>query len=539
MMQLRYYQTECVNAFFNYFYSGKKGNPVGALPTGTGKSIIIAEFVKQALTNWPGQRFMMITHVKELISQNASKLLKIWPTAPLGIYSAGLNQRDIALPIIFAGVASVNSNIEQFGHRDIIIVDECHTISTNEASMYQKVINGLKAINPNLKVIGLSATPFRIGQGMITDGGLFTDIAYDVTSLNEFNRLISEGFISRLIPKRTATQLDVEQVKITNGDFNSHELQEAVDVDAITYAAITELMESGYSRNCGLIFTSGIKHCEHVTAAIQSFGETATFVHSKMPTKERDQRLLDYKAGKYKYIVSNGVLTTGFDHPPIDIIGMLRPTMSAGLWVQMLGRGTRPYSWLVEHQYIAPFNYVKENCLVLDFAGNTRRLGPINDPVKPRKKGQKTGDAPIRICPECGVYNHASARHCCECGFEFPIHNKLFAVAGTEELIKSDLPVEEIFDISRVIYFKHVKIGSPPSIKASYYSGLKKFDEFVCFEHSGYPGKRAIAWWNQRTDKPAPTTVDEALSVISHLKCPSRIRVWTNKKYPEITGYEF
>jgi len=538
-MELRYYQKEAVRAIFDYYNSGKHGNCVVALPTGTGKSLCIAEFIIQVLKQWPNQRFLMLTHVKELISQNADKLIKLWPNAPLGLFSAGLGESNSTLPIIFAGIASVNSNPALFGHRDIVLVDECHTISPNENSMYQKTIAALKVLNPYLIVVGFTATAFRLGQGMITDGGLFTDICYDCTSLHAFNRLIAEGFISPLIPKRPSIELNVDNVKISNGDFQKHELQKAVDIDSITYAAIKEFVEYGYDRHCGLIFGTGIDHCEHLCAAVQSFGETCTFIHSNLPTKERDKRLSDFKAGIYKYIVSNGILTTGFDHAPIDIIGCFRPTMSPGLWVQLLGRGTRPYTWLDQQQYIAGFNYVKENCLVLDFAGNTKRLGPINDPVKPRKKGQKTGDAPIRICDACGTYNHASARHCCSCGQEFEIRIKIFGEASSDELIKTDLPVVETFSVNRVIYHKYQKIGSLPMIRASYYSGLKMFTEYVCIEHSGYPGTKAKEWWNTRTQVPFPKSVDEALQTISNLKSPSKINVQTNCKFPRILNYEY
>lgn len=538
-MHLRHYQEESVFSIFNYFHNGGNGNPVIALPTGTGKSLIIAEFTRRALEIWPNQRFIMLTHVKELIEQNANKLRLFWPTAPLGIFSAGLGEKNYTLPIIFAGIASVNASVNLFGHFDIVIVDECHTISTKESSMYQKVISELKKINPFLKVVGLSATPFRVGQGMITDGGLFTDIVCDYTSMHKFNELVSEGFISPLIPKRTNTEYNVDQVKIVNGDFQQHDLQAAVDIDSVTYAVIKELIECGHDRNCGLVFTTGIEHCEHVTECIQSFGETATCVHSKMPTKQRDERIRDFKAGVYKYIVSNGVLTTGFDHPPIDIIGMLRPTMSPGLWVQILGRGTRPYDWMIEKQYIPGFNYTKINCLVLDFAGNTRRLGPINDPVKPRKKGQKVGEAPIRICGNCGVYNHASARFCCQCGTVFEVKNKLFTEAGTEELIKTDLPIKESFKVDRVIYHKYCKNGSHNMIRASYYSGLQRFDEFVCIEHSGFAGRKARDWWMERSAESPPLTVDEALARISQLRSPVKILVHINKKYPEILSHEY
>ena len=128
-MQFRWYQSECVDAIYNYFASGKSGNPIAALPTGTGKSVIIGGFVESALRQWPWQRVVMLTHVKELIEQNARKLLDIWPTAPMGIYSAGLKRKDIAQPIIFGGVASVVKNVGLLGHRDLVLIDECPWLS--------------------------------------------------------------------------------------------------------------------------------------------------------------------------------------------------------------------------------------------------------------------------------------------------------------------------------------------------------------------------------------------------------------------------
>jgi DNA repair protein RadD len=116
MIKLRYYQEDAISAIFKYF-SSHTGNPILALPTGTGKSIVIAEFVRRVLQTWPGQRIIMLTHVKELIAQNAAKLQSIWPNAPMGIYSAGLNSRDMMMPIVFGGVQSVSKAIERAKRR--------------------------------------------------------------------------------------------------------------------------------------------------------------------------------------------------------------------------------------------------------------------------------------------------------------------------------------------------------------------------------------------------------------------------------------
>lgn len=539
MIQARYYQTEAEYAVYDYFASGKTGNPIIAMPTGTGKSVVIGNFIRNLFYQWPNQRVMMLTHVKKLISQNAEKLQKIWPNAPIGIYSAGLNSRDTVMPILFGGIQSVAkaikraesdnylpANMRHFGWRDLIIIDECHLLSPNESSMYQYTINELKKINPYLKIIGLSATPYRLKQGMLTDDGLFTDICYDITGVEPYNRLIAEGYISPLFPKGNITQIDVSNVGITAGEYNSKQLESAVDQDAITYSVCREMVQYGQNRRSWLMFASGIDNSEHLASMLQSFGIPAAACHSKLSKHENERRIKDFENGTLRCLTNDNMLTTGYDFPPIDLIGMVRPTISTGLNVQMWGRGTRPSPG-------------KENCLGLDFVGNTPRLGPINDPHKPRKPGKGTGDAPVRICDVCGVYNHAAARFCCSCHVEFSFETKIFETAGNDAFIKSDLPITEYFDVKRVMYNLHQKPGSPDSIRVKYFCNLQMFEEWICLEHKGMAGKKARDWWRQRHPSEPPNTTREALQIAQELRAPSRIRVWVNRKFPEILSHEF
>ena len=526
-MQLRQYQQEAVDSIFNYFANGGTGNPLVAMPTGTGKSLIIGGFIKRVMTYWPRQRFLVLTHVKELIEQNALKLQEMWPDAPIGINSAGLRQRDTLMPILFGGIGSVKGDVASLGWRDLLFIDEAHLLSPNSNTMYQQVITLLRAINPHLKIIGLTATPWRTGQGMLTNDGLFTDICFDITGVEAFNRLIAEGYLAPLIPKRTHTALDTSDVSVSNGEFVQSSLQKAVDKEAVTFEGLRELVHYGEQRQSWLVFASGVEHADHIAEMLRlRFGVAAAAVHSK--STDRDAILADFKTGRLRCVVNNNVLTTGFDYPPIDLIGMFRPTMSTGLWVQMLGRGTRPSR-----------ETHKQNCLVLDFARNTERLGPINDPVIPKQKKGEPGEAPVKICEACGAYNHASARICCDCGTEFVFKNKLVQTASTEELLRGVLPVVEYFDVDRVIYNRHEKPGSPPSIRASYYSGMRMFNDWVCLEHTGYARAKARDWWRMAHWGEPPETTDDALRLISQLRSPRRIRVHVNKKYPEILGYEY
>lgn len=530
MLIPRDYQYEAVNSIYSYFETGS-GNPLVAMPTGTGKSLVIAEFIRSVYEQWPFQRVMMLTHVKELIEQNAQKLQQLWPTAPLGIFSAGLKQKDIIMPIIFAGVASVAKSPEIFGHRDLIIIDEAHLLSPNESTMYQQVIKKLKDINPFLKVIGLTATPYRIKQGMlIEDGSIFTDICIDLTSVGAFNRFIAEGYLAPLVPQPTKTDIDFSGVGVSAGDFKINDLDAVVDTDKVTYEAVKEMIEKGYDRKCWLIFANSVKNSEHIASMLQSFGVSAAAVHSKKSDAENDEILKAFKSGELRAIVNNNKLTTGFDHPPIDMIGMLRATLSPGLWVQMLGRGTRP----------SP-DTGKENCLVLDFAKNTPRLGPINDPRKPQKPGaKKTGDVPAKLCPSCNTYNHISATNCTYCGVEFKFKTKLFQHAGSHALIKEDFPQVEYLNVTTVLYKLHEKTGSRPSIKVTYFCGMKTFQEWVCLEHEGFAGKKARDWWRMRHTGEAPETTELALLHVRELRVPKRIRVHLNKlPKPEILNYEW
>lgn len=538
----RDYQIEAVGSIYSFFQNNPSGNPLVLMPTGTGKSVVIAMFLESVFKAYINQKILVLTHVKELIRQNYEKLLSLWPGAPAGVNSSGLGIRDYHHKIIFAGIASIYKNGPLFGHVDLVLIDEADLVSPDEETMYIALINSLKAINPYLRVIGLTATGWKLGHGRLQhiEGGLFTDVCFDMTTVEAFNRLFAEGYLSPLIPKRTTLEMSVDNVGMRGGEYIEKQLQIAVDKEEITEAAIRETLEVASDRHHWIAFASGVEHSIHIAEMLCDFGVPSIAIHSKMSKHDRDKGLRGYMNGVYRCAVNNNVLTTGFDFPGIDLIMGLRPSGSSRLWVQMLGRGTRPvyadgYDLsTVEGRLAAIENGPKQNCLVLDFAGNTKKLGPINDPVIPKKKGEKPGEAPIRICDVCNTYNHASAKFCVNCGHEFPASVKIKMTASTEELIRGDLPVMEIFAVDHITYNLHSKMDRPNSLKVTYYCGLKMFNEFVCIEHEGGAKRKAYNWWQERTPAPMPQTVGEALEQVSGLMTPTHLRVWVNKKYPEI-----
>ena len=543
----RYYQTEAIEGIYNYFRNFD-GNPVVAMPGGTGKSVVISNFIRGIFNAYPTQRIMMLTHVKELIEQNFEKLTTSWPTAPAGIYSAGMGRRDTHNKITYAGIQSVANKWQEFGHIDLILIDECHLVSDDDEARYSTFINKLSEVNPHLKVVGFTATHYRLGMGLLTNGKIFTDICYDITSLEGFTRLIDEGFLSPLIPKRSQLIIeDIDDIPKVAGDFSQKKSQEKLDKNEVTFEALKEAIEEGHDREHWMVFCTGTEHCDHTADMLEELGISAVSVHSKKGALANDKAIRDFKAGRVRALVNNNKLTTGFDYPNVDMMVILRPSNSASLWVQMLSRGTRPVYAngfdleTIDGRLTAIAAGPKQNCLVMDFVGNTKRLGPINDPLIPKKKGEKKGGgvAPVRECPQCRTLNHASAVICMNCGFTFPKSVSIRAQASTDELIASSMPQVEEFKVTKVLYRVHKKMDRPDSLKVVNYCGITKYDGFVCFEHGGGAGKRAARWWKERADTDVPLTTAEAVERIKELNEPSHVRVWVNKKYPEIMAYAF
>lgn len=537
----RWYQSQTRHALWQYIHTKpavrENGTPndrggLAALPTGTGKSVCIGQFVSDVVLTYPASRILMATHRKELIEQNAKKLLEIWPDAPLGVFSAGLKKKQVNA-ITYAGIQTIINHVDKLGRIDVLVIDEAHLLSPKDDGRYKDLIERLRATNPYLIIIGFTATPYRLGIGTLTNNGIFTDTVIDLTSLEAFNRLVNEGYLAPLITRRRGNiAVDLSSVGISNGEYRQSELQAAADNTELTNAIVYDILSNGYGtgRTCALIFAAGIEHAEHLSQCFAYYGIEVPAVHSKLESGLRDNILHDFKQGRYWGVINNDILTTGFDHPPIDFIGVVRPTTSTGLWVQMLGRGTRPYIG-------------KSNCLVHDYAGNTERLGPINDPVIPRMKGEGgTGDPPVWCCPHCGQYNHARAPFCEGCGHQHDFTNQHTREASTLDVMVSENPIVELKEVSRVYYYKHVRKAAPndpPLLRVRYACGIETFDEYVALEHLGARGRIAKQWWQQRYAGDVPQTVDHALHAVSNLKVPRRILVHTNKKFPEIKGFEF
>lgn len=533
MVELRPYQEEAIEAVFKYWRE-EGGNPLVELATGLGKSLVVAEVARRLLRDFPAMRIIMVVHVRELVQQNFQELLRLWPDAPVGIYSAGLGQRDTHHRIIYASIQSVFKKADIFSPRHLMLIDEAHLVPADGEGMYRTFIDNLRVHYPGLRIMGLTATPYRLDSGRLDQGAgrLFDRIvhAYGIGPGTE------AGFLSPLTARSGSVEISVDGVEKRGGEFVPSALNHAANKADIVAAACDDIVARGQDRKSWLAFCSGIDHAHAVAAALRDRGVTCETVTGNTPKDERDRIISDFKAGKIRALTNAQVLTTGFNAPGVDLIALMRPTLSTGLYVQMMGRGTR----------LSPG---KENCLVLDYAGNVRRHGPV-DAIHVRDK-QKRGEAQegkvdvsevrAKECPDCQAIVFIAARTCPDCGHEFgePKHDtKADDVAVmTRDLRDLWIPVSSW---RARAWQKAGDPDAPPTMRVDTLAGVSEVSEWLAFEHTGFARQKAAQWWVQHGGGlPVPASIDEALVRFEALKPPSAITLARDGKYTRIDKRRF
>ena len=368
----RQYQLDAFEAVKTYL-EYREGNPCVVLPTGAGKTILIV-LLCQWVASWGG-RVLILAHVRELLQQAADKLNAMAPELHVGVYSAGLGRREKTGAVTVAGIQSVYQRAAEFDPFDLVIVDECHLIPADGEGMYRTFLNEAKTLNSNIRLVGLTATPYRMTTGPLCGAAeILTAVCFDVPVVS----LIDQGYLSKLISKRVI-ECDTSKLHVRGGEFVAEEVSLLMgSVDAVRMAC-EEIGDRTQEHKSVLIFCSGVEHAEAVRDRMVG-SELITG-----ETQDRDAILERFKRGETKYLVNVNVLTTGFDAPNVDCVVLLRPTLSPGLYYQMVGRGFR----LCEG---------KADCLILDFGGNVQRHGPINRiRVEKKSKGKPTGEAATRV----------------------------------------------------------------------------------------------------------------------------------------------
>lgn len=513
---LRDYQQDAVASIFAYF-NKKKGNPLVVIPTAGGKSLIIADFIAQATALYPGTRITIVSHVSELILQNAQEIAEHCPNLRISFCSDKLGSKDLSGDVVMGTIQSMYKRAFNYpAPPDLLLIDEAHLLSPEDDTMYRRFIEELKMANPYLKVIGFTATPFRTNSGHLHKGKkrLFTDICYEIPILD----LINRGFLVPIITPVVQTRMDVHGVKVQGGDYVQSQLEKAVDVDMLTRACVREIVEFGQNRNKWIVFTAGVNHCLHVRDEIRRHGISCEMVTGETPIAERNDIVNRYRHGNIRCLVNVAVYTTGFNVPSVDLMAFMRPTRSPVLYIQCAGRGMRIFP-------------NKSDCLLLDFGQVVETLGPIDQVhIKEKRKGK--GQAPMKYCPECGAECHAALAKCGDCGYEFPPHElDIDKEASTAAVLSTQLKTER-YDVSGVFYYRHTKEGKPDSLRIEYLCGpAKSYRQWMLFEASGRHREEACAWWRAHASTTPPNTITEALARSGELKKPTAIHVRRVGKY--------
>ena len=387
---LRPYQQEAVDATLRHFRQSDE-SAVIVLPTGAGKSLVIAELARLAR-----RRILVLTHVKELVEQNHAKYESYGLTG--GIFSAGLKRKDSGHQVTFASVQSVSANLEQFRDEySLVIIDECHRVSGEDTSQYQRIIELLRQQNDSLKVLGLTATPYRLAMGWIyryhyrgfvrgDEDKPFQHCIYELP----LSFMINRGYLTRPeLVNAAVAQYDFSALPRDRfGEYAERDVNELLSKHPrVTRAIIEQVMELAAERKGVMIFAATVDHAREITGYLPEH-ETA-LVTGATDMKERAGLIQRFKQRQLKYLVNVSVLTTGFDAPHVDFIAILRPTQSVSLYQQIVGRGLR-------------LDEGKRDCLVIDYAGNSVNLHhpEVGEP-KPNPDSE-----PVQVfCPGCGFAN--------------------------------------------------------------------------------------------------------------------------------------
>jgi len=541
-MALRYYQREAIDAIFDYWRE-EAGHPLVDMATGTGKSITMATLTHELITGWPSLRVMNIAHREELVEGNFGELVNVWPFAPAGIYAASLGRRDAHFQIIFAQIQTVHNKAAEIGSIDVLEIDEVHLVPSDAATMYGRLIRDLLAINPDMKIVGFTATPYRLDSGRLDEGDdkMFDRVVYTYGIAQG----VEDGYLAPLSSKGMATSFDLSGVGSLGGDYKKGALALAVDKEEVTRQAVAEAMAYGQNRRTALFFCSGVDHADHVRDEVRRHGRSCETVHGGTPRGERRKILADFKAGRLWGVTNDAVLTVGTNIPGIDLIADLAPTKSTSRYVQKAGRGTRPVyragfnpdEATAEERREAIAGGPKPNCLYLDYAKNVSYHGPV-DRAQPKTPGKGDGTAPVKQCPQdehgCGELVHISVMKCPACGYDFPPSEdvKITSHAADVPILSTAAPDWRPVK-SRSFRFHEAKDDTkPPSVKISYMVGYTAINSWMCPQHTGFAKTKADRYWLEHGgNRPFPSSVMEWLERQNELLETTEICVEPNGKF--------
>nr|WP_232474940.1 DEAD/DEAH box helicase family protein [Roseomonas rubea] len=548
---LRGYQAAALSDLLRDLHDRPTGAPVVVLPTGAGKSLVIAALAANWIASRPASRIAVIAPTQELVEQDEQELRALWPNADLGVVCSGLRRKEFGQTITVTTAGSARGNLHRLGIIDLVVIDEAHRVPTKANAEYQRVLAGLREANPALRVVGMTATPYRLDQGLLTEGKdrLFDRIAHEI----EVADLIRQGFLAKPVSRIARPEIDTSEVRTRAGEFVAGELEAAAMkagasepiADAIAAAA-----EGEPRRKSVMVFCCGVAHAQMMADLLTARGIEAEALIGDMPGSERARIVAAFKDGSLRCITSVIMATTGFNAAAVDLVALARPTQSRSLYVQMVGRGLR----LAEG---------KTDCLIADHAGNLRRFGPVD------RATPATGPAG-KVCAACGADNDRVAPACSHCGHAFPAPPRPVPAAAPAIVPLRPLPapvaaprLPAVPAGGGVIWMDPHAAGRPgtwvrvvgveysrhfnqtrgtESLRASYTVAggparwVNDFRSIV-----GYMRVHTEQWWARRCGEALPDSVADALVIAETdgFKAPCRLLVDFSGKWPNVIGEEF
>lgn len=402
--KLRPYQEEAVDAVIRHIKSSISSCMI-ILPTGSGKSAVVA-----SIANWlwgnTGKRVLCVAPTSELVVQNRLRFLSM-TGEPASMFSAKAGPKNLRHPVVFGSPVTIKNSIEMFGDKyGAVIIDECDGITPT----IKFIINEMRRRNPKLRIIGMTATPYRLGTGYIykehyIDGPTEEETAIDpyydkVVYELEAKFLIDNGYLTPPVTEHVEEEYDTSGLeKDKLGRYTTASVERAmVGKGRKTSRIVEDIVKRSVNRRGTMIFASTKKHAMEIMESLPP--GSYSYVFGDMPTAERNKAISDFKAQKVKYIVNQNILTVGVDVPHCDHIAVMRATESPRLYQQIIGRGTRLYEG-------------KENFLVSDYAGNIERhFAETGDLFTPEIKAtRKKPSVPMEVkCPSCGFVNEFGVR---------------------------------------------------------------------------------------------------------------------------------
>lgn len=507
MGALRWYQQEAVEAVYEAMARGVR-RPAIVAPTGSGKSRIIGQLCADAASD--GVPALVLAHRKELIEQNVAELLQVQPLLRAGVYSAGAGGKDLGRQVTYAGIQSL-ARARTLPHWGLVIVDEAHMIGRKEATQYQQTLARIREANPALVTVGLTATPWRMDSGYLVEGddAPFDDIVYRIG----MRTLLDEGHLAPVTARGGSRKIDLGAIKVVRGEFDGAAMEAAcVDVLDAVVADVCEALAAG--RRAAIVFAASRVTAADLGERFRAAGVTCGVVDDFTGAGERAGIVEAVRTGGLQVVCNVGVLTTGFNAPLIDVVAIVRATMSTSLYVQIVGRGMRPAEG-------------KADCLLLDYGGNVLRHGPVDAPRPIFAGAGGTGEAPQKECLTCKLLVATSTRFCPECGHEWERKEAALMARYEGDVLASPEYVEGWRTVDVVNLKRHRKAGAPDSLRVDFACGLEIYSRWVCPEHPGRP-RIWYESWCYESGVPVCATVDEALT---YPPTVARIRVRKDGKH--------